>query len=480
MASKDSAISRRGFIKGAGAAGIAGLAGCSGDGGDGGDSGDGGDGTGTPTDTMGDGQTGGATITYWSVLHQQSQVSRLALERLISDFENQTNHTVEPNWSIAQSLQDGTWLQNMNSGRVPILYDSQVSRNGQFIDAGYVQPFEEEVVPELSDDVVSGIEWNLDAMANLYQGFDKDVAYEMMLGSVMQEPFVVRTDHMEEAGLDPENDFPPQDYDELIELATTLQEDGPGNHGFQVHGSPGDLMDEITPTWAMSYGGQDGLYVNSDWSDTNLDNEHWKKTLRQNVEIFRDHELSAPNSNSTSDEDAVQLLISGQASMSQVGMLNHGMFANRAPELLEQGSIKYGPAWEGPSGYRGEYNVTSMTLCKPPNMDDQKYERKKSAAIEFMEFLLSSDTQVNTFDWWGILPANESVWEETTGTNHQLPETAMTIAEGSEFGWQAHSEMSDIQYNIPGPIFQQAMSGDISPEEACNQAAEEIRNQVFN
>lgn len=61
-----------------------------------------------------------------------------------------------------------------------------------------------------------------------------------------------------------------------------------------------------------------------------------------------------------------------------------------------------------------------------------------------------------------------------------LPDTAFTIAEGSEYGWQAHPEMSDIQYNIPGPIFQQAMTGDLTPEEACDQAAQQIRNQVFS
>jgi ABC-type glycerol-3-phosphate transport system substrate-binding protein len=478
MTSDSTTVNRRRFIEATGVAGIVGLAGCSG-GGDGG-GGANGSGGGT-TGTTSDGQTGGATISYWSVLHQQSQVARLALENLISQFENQTNHTVEPNWSITQSIQDGTWLQNMNSQQAPILYDSQVSRNGQFIEAGFVEPFEEQVVPELSSEIQDGIEWNLDRMANLYAGFEKDVAYEMMLGTAMQEPFVVRTDHMEEAGLNPDNDFPPTDYDELIELARTLQQDGPADYGFQVHGSPGDLMDEIMPTWAMSYGGVDGLYVNQDWSDTNLDNEHWKRVLSEQVEIFRDMELSTPNASSTSDEAACQLMIDGQVSMSQVGMLNAaGLIANRAPDMYENGTFRYGPSWEGTSGFRGEYNVTSMSLCRDPDMDDATYERKKQAAIEFMEFLLDPENQANTFEWWGIMPSNQSAWEQTRGPSHMLPSTAFTIAEQSDYGWQAHPQMSDIQYNIPGPIFQQAMTGDLSPEEACDQAAQQIRNQVFN
>lgn len=498
MSDRDTSVNRRRFIEAAGIAGVVGLAGCGGGSGGGGESGGGsggGDSGGSGSGGSGSGggsgggssgstggqSTGGATITYWSVLHQQSQVARLALENAISRFENQTNHTIEVNWSITQSIQDGTWLQNMNNRQAPILFDSQVSRNGQFIDAGFVQPFEEEVVPELSSEIVDGIEWSLDRMANLYQGFDKDVAYEMMLGAAMQEPFVVRTDHMEEAGLDPDSDFPPTNYDELIELATTLQQEGPGNHGFQVHGAPGDLMDEISPTWAMGYGGVDGLYVTQDWNDTNLDNEHWKRTLREQVEIFREHELSSPNANSTSDEAACQLLIDGQVSMSQVGMLNAaGLIANRAPDLYESGTIRYGPSWEGPSGFRGEYNVTSMSLARDPDMDDQTYERKKAAAIEFMEFILDPDFQAKTFERFGIMPANQSVWEETRGPAHMLPDTAFTIAEGSEYGWQAHPEMSDIQYNIPGPIFQQAMTGDLTPEEACDQAAQQIRNQVFS
>lgn len=467
-------VSRRSVMKSLGAAGIAGLAGCSG-----GNSGSGDGNTGTTTGGDSSSNANGTTIEMWSLIHGQSEVANQFLEQTIQRYEQETNNTVNLVKENTQNVQNGNWRQRMNQGNIPQLFNTAASRTGAFVADDLITPWHE-IIPELDEEVVAGTEWANEVLSNVYRGFDGDDRKIPALGMVMQEPFVARADHFEEAGLDIENDFPPESYDDLIQTATTLQEEGPGDHGFQVHGSPGDLMDEITPTWAHSLGGTNGLYVNESWDDTLLDSDAWKTTLQRQVDIHRNRGLSAGNSATTSDEDACRLVIDGAASMSQVGMLNYGLFAGQAPDMLQDGTLQFGPAWEGESGYRGEFNIQSIAMgSQPPNMADSTWENKRAATIEFLNLLLSVDIQRQVFDKWGLLPFNQNAWEEVPRKENGIVETAITIAEGSEFGWQAHPDMADIQYNIPGPIFQQAMNGALSAEEACDQAAQQIRQQVF-
>ncbi|MFB6120041.1 MAG: ABC transporter substrate-binding protein [Halobacteriaceae archaeon] len=457
--------SRRRALKSIGAAGTAGLAGCSGITGGGG--GGGGNGSGT-------------TITLWTTLHGQSSVAEQFLADTISTYEEETGNSVKWIKETVANVQNGNWRQRMSQGQIPTLYQTAPSRIGGLIDGGYYTAWGS-IMDQLSEDVISGTEWAQPVVKNIYRGFGGDKLKTALLGFVMQEPFVARADHFQKAGLSIEEDFPPKSYDELIDIATTLQENGPGDIGFQVHGAPGDLMDEITPTWAHQIGGETGLYVNEDWSDTHLDSEAWKTSLRRQVDIHRNKKLSSENAATTSDEDACRLLANGTASMSQVGMLNYGLFQNLAPDLLESGDLRYGASWEGQSGFRGEFNATAMALgSKPPNMAASKWEKKKEAGIKFLDTMLSTEVQKQAFEKWGLLPFNRNAWEEIPTLENNAVDAGIKIAEGSQFGWQAFPEMAAVQYNIPGPIFQQAMTGELTPEKACDRAAERIRAQVFN
>ncbi|SFR65500.1 ABC-type glycerol-3-phosphate transport system, substrate-binding protein [Halogeometricum rufum] len=475
-------ISRRRALKSLGVAGVAGLAGCAG--------GNGGSGNGGTTDASGGGGTAttggseknanGTTITLWTTLHGQSKVAEQFLDETIKAYEQRTGNSVQWIKETVSNVQNGNWRQRMAQGQIPTLYQTAPSRIGGLIDAGYVTPWGS-VLDQLSDDVVSGTEWAQPVVENIYRGFEDNKLKTALLGFVMQEPFVARADHFEEAGLDIETDFPPKNYDELIDIAKTLQKDGPGDIGFQVHGAPGDLMDEISPTWAHAIGGEQGLYVNADWSDTHLDSDAWKTSLRRQVEIYREMGLSAENSATTSDEDACRFLADGRASMSQVGMLNYGLLSNLAPDMLENGTLRYGASWKGESGFRGEFNATALALgSKPPNVSSAKWERQRQAGIEFIDTMLSTEVQKKAFTKWGLLPFNRNAWEESPTLKNNAVEAGIAIAEESEYGWQAFPEMAAVQYNISGPIFQQAMTGELSPEEACNQAASQIRQQVFS
>jgi multiple sugar transport system substrate-binding protein len=470
----DGGVSRRNALKTlGGTAGIGMLAGCIG-----GDSSSGGGGekVGNKSSSK---NANGVTIELWNTVNGQSEVAANYLTELQRKYEQQTGNTLKLVNDNVASVQKGNWLTRMNQGKVPTLFQCAGSRSGQFVENGFVTPWGT-VIDQFNSKIINGTEWAHDTVRDMYQGFEKPKMKTMMLGFVMQEPFIARADHFEKAGLDIEKDYPPKNYDELIDLAKTLQKEGPGKYGFQVHGAPGDLMDEITPTWAHTYGGVDGMYINSDWTDVNYDKKPWKTSLSRQVEIYRELDLSSPNADSTSDEDACNLLIDGKASMSMVGMLNYGLLASRAPKMLKNGTLRFGSNWEGKSGFRGEYNNTVIGLgSKPPGMADSTWEKKKQAGIKFMEFVMSVEVQKDIFKKFGLLPFNRKAWDKIPPKKNKIVDVATTLAKNSKYAWSAHPQMGDIQYNIPGPIFQRAMNGTLTPEEACNQAASRVRRQVF-
>jgi len=479
--------SRRAVLKTLGAAGIsAGLAGCAGSS-DSGATETSGSGANTSREqgttiggTAGASDVSGVTIEWWDLMHRQSQTSKDWVESIKQKYEEETGNTLSMSYETTQAVQSGTWLTEMEQGKGPIVFDGSVVRMGSFIDAGHVTPWSD-FSDQFDSERLSSIEWSDEIVQSAFSGFEGDKIWSMPIGFILQAPIVARADHFEEAGLDIENDFPPESYEDLISTAQKLQEDGPGDYGFQVHGAPNDITDEISPTWAVGIGGGDGRYVNSDWTDTLYDSDAWKTSLKRQVDLFRNKELSPPDTPTASDEDACQSIIDGRASMSQVGMYNYGLFADRAQDELNNGVFQFGPAWEGQSGNRGMFgSTTTMNLAaKPESMDDETWEKKKNAAIQLMEMMLSPEIQKEIFAKVGPLPANRNVWEEVRGQESNFINTAISMANSAEYGWQAHPDIQDIKANIPGPILQRAMNGSISAEEACDQAAEQIRNQIF-
>jgi multiple sugar transport system substrate-binding protein len=471
-------ISRRKALAAVGAAGMSSLAGCNGGGGGGGTETTRNDSRGGITGTA-SGDSGPVTITMWTNVQGQSQVADRFLEKQINLYKQRTGNDVIWVKEPVTNVKNGGWMQRMESGQGPTLYQTSFSRCGAFIANGHITPWGS-LLDRMNDSVVEGTKWAYDRIKSVFRGFSDPKLKMMPFGFALQDPFVARKDHFEKAGLSIEDDFPPTGLQDLINIATTLQKDGPADIGFQVHGSPGDLMDEITPTWAHERGGKKGLYLNQDWSDTNYDSDAWKWSLGNQVKIYRNLGLSSENATSTSDEDACRLIYNGKASMSQVGMLNYGLFANQAPELLNSGTLQFGPSWEGKSGYRGEFNMFGFGINdKPQGMDSKTWQRKLDAVIDFLNQIASVEVQKNVLDKWGLVPFNQKAWSKIPSKPSNFFDACRTIAEGSEYAWPAHPDMASIQYNIPGPIFQRAMNGQISADKACNLAAERIRQRVF-
>lgn len=455
---------RRRFIEASAIGGIVGLSGCIGA--LGGDSGS---------------EGGGGDFEYWEYFHSQSQVAEELMQSTVEEFQEENNVQMSMNWASWDDINGGKWKNNIQNGNRPVIYDSTNSLNGQFIEPGWVKPVDE-YRDRLDDEALENIEWALEMTQSCYRGFDANV-YEVPIGLEVGAPFIVRADHFEEAGLSLEDDFPPTNYEHLIQVATQLQEDGPGDYGFQIYGDQGDVTDEALVTWTASEGGYDGMYLNEDWSDVNYDNDIWKEATRQYVDIYHEYGLSSDRATTASNENVAEMLIEGSVSMAQTSTKDFGQIRSRAEDMLADGTIVFGPPWEGAAGNRGEFFTQCIALMrKPDNVDEETWQQYEDDAIAWINKLLTTDFQQEVPRSLGTLPVRRDVWsnlegDETFGDS-QFMSTVQTTVEGMEHGWSSNPNMNAIQYDIAGPLFQQAVRGEIGPEEACDRAAEEIRNQI--
>ncbi|MFP8890436.1 ABC transporter substrate-binding protein [Natrialbaceae archaeon A-CW2] len=421
----------------------------------------------------------GVDFTYWNAINVQSRAARRASERLTNAFESQTGATIDVSWEGYGNVIGAAWPEAFQRGDYPVLYDSVSQFGGTFVQGDWIYPAEE-YLDELPDEIVSNIDWLLDSMRHQYRGLADDTLFEIPFGFSAEIPFIGRMDHFEQAGLNPDDDFPPSNYDELIETASALQNDGPASYGFQIHGDPLDVSTSIVPCWTVARAGEDGLLLNQDMTDTNIDNDVWVETFQDYVDIFREHELSNPGTPAASDEEVVPQMIGEDVAMSQIDFLNQPTLMEQGGSLMDEGTIRWAPSWEGDAGERGIQLPFTLGVTRPPEgVDEDEYAKKQQAAIEFIALMLSEEVQLRMFEDYGLLPVRQDVWELLPERNDRLFESMIAMAEGSSYAWSAHPQITGIMYSWSVPYFQEALQGNMTAQEACETAAAEIRDNVF-
>ena len=498
---------RRTFLKSTAVAGIAALAGCTGggggdggdgSGGDGGDGGDGSDGCG------GDGGDGGTTtgepdnglkwegveIEYWNRLGTNTKLAEPAIRQAIKNFEEDTGATVNVTWARTEALNQ--WLTLFQEGRRPHVMDQPTGGSGPFVQLDSVKPYED-YQQWFSDETVENISWMMDRVGPMvYGGFDGK-AYDMKFSNEGVRTFIVRADHAEEAGISVEDEFPPEDHEHSVQIGQTLQEDGPADYGWQIYGSTGDVTDTYTEDTPACYGGVDGVCLNSDWTDTNIDNEHFLRSYEEFVALLTEHELSHPESVSMSDEDATGLLIEGTASMTSVPPASYADVLGQAPEMIENGQFYFSTNWKGSSGARGIVGGDGIMFPKPPEgTDEDEWNTKQEAAADLMDNYLffSEFFQEQMFTTIGGGPIREDMTAEdvmsavSDPTGYEQTNIINATLNGAfdndNIIIEPQAPMySAVQQGVLPPQIQQAMQGSKSVEKALNDAAEEARNRFF-
>lgn len=459
---------RRRFLRAAGAAGIAvGMAGCSQD----------------ENSTQGGSTSNGkkydgVTVKYWDVHHSQSSAAKEALQNLVSEFEEETGATVKTNFDSVGNYAGTKWISSYKRGQLPDVMTGFSHVDGKFIKGEFLQKYEQ-YSGTFDEETRKGLEWIMPTLEHASRMWDG--VYALPFAYSPKNPIVARTDHFEKAGLDPAKDFPPQNFEEMVDVAKTLQQNGPADHGFQIFGTESDWL-EVTNPWATSIGGQSGAFMNEAADDTTIDNDTWKETIRNWVSVMQEHNLTSDGTPNASDEDLPALMRSNKVSMSQVAPANHPTMMEQAGDLMKDGSIQYAPMWEDPSGKRGAFLLATVAVTKSTE-SGSKVTKRKEAAARFVNKLLSADFQKNMLENFGYLPARDDVWEETKSkvegeSSHHFAESAFKMAKDINVAWSFHPKQRPCMVT-PASQMQKALQGDLSPEEACNEAAKTIRNTVL-
>lgn len=467
-----SRTTRRRLIKMSGVAAITGLAGCSSDGGDETTAEEdmGTEGTPSMQTTMpGEVDLSGVNAKYWNTINVQSESASQTSEQIAQSVASDTGANVSINLSTISDLIGANWKQSFRSGNYPVVFDSVVGWAGPFFEGGFVQPYSE-YRHMLDDDVVENIQWLIDRLEYAYRGYRGGVM-EVPYGINVQCGLIGRMDHFEEAGLSPEDDFPPENFDDLVQTATTLQEDGPGDHGFSAYGDASDTFDEHVLAWAVGNGGKDGVYLSEDLTEGIMTNDVWTDAMTKYVETKTVHDLGPENTPSISTEEFVTQVATGSGSMSGSGFLNLPLIQSRAPDLVEDGTIRWAPMWEGDAGYRGSTLPYTMAITKKPsNVDQSTWNKRQRVGVEIMNRFLSKDVQRSLFENFGLFPVRKDVWSDLPigeRADNYL-QSFRTMAEDGGPPWSAQPISLELIIEIAPPHIQEALRGNISPSDALS------------
>ena len=462
-------ISKRKLLKIAGAGSVSALAGCVGGGNGGGSNGSGGN--------SGSGDT---TANWWNVSKAViGPEMQTAVNNAAKSVEKETGTNVKVNFSSLSALIGAKWRNAFQNGNNPVVFDSNISWAGPYMDTGYVRPISD-YKNRLNQTALDNMKWLTKELDYTYRGYKGDI-YEIPYGMNVIEPFVGRMDHFKKAGLDPKKDFPPKNYKHLIEVAKTLEKDGPGKSGYTVYGESSDAFDEQIIAWAMAAGGKKGVYLNEDWSKSQFKNDIWQEWGRKYIEIFTKHDLGPPDTPTLSVEAAAARMGTGRISMMSAGALNLPVFKKNAPDLLKDGTIKWAPNWIGDAGYRGMSLPYTVALTrKPEKVGSKKWKKKTEAGIEIINYLLSKKVQKKLYTQMGMFPVRRDVWDEIGIGNRadNFGTTFKTMAEKGGPAYGAHPAVLPLITNIAPPHIQNALQGKISPEKALNNIANDMNKRL--
>lgn len=469
-----SEMARRPFIK-ATSVGLlgGGLAGCSGDDGGSNDSGGGGGGSGgddgvTTERVTVEEDLSGLEFDFWErQYYDESPAAKKALEQIISNFEEETGATVNVNFQgdeqpLIDAFKQGSYPQGMTEFAQSM---------GNWMQTGKIRPFNE-YQDEFDYDVMDSIGALSEAVDYAFRGWDKGNTLFPITANIFA-PFVGRMDLFEEAGLDPEKDFPPENFEELVEISKTIEENSSAKHGYQPVHDTVDNQDVYFNQWMSAEGGADGYFMNEDWSDLNVTKDLWYKWTQRDIDLYQKHGFGTPDTPAMNDEEIPPLMINGEVAMSNQAPMNLPGFKERGGDIYEE-HFKWAPSFGLETGTNGRALIPGGVLTEPPDgADEATWEEKQQGVIELLNYFNDPILQVETMPSLGFMPANQDLWSEIPNEMNGFAETAKKTAKNAKYSYPAYPNAGPINYDLFGAKKQQASRGELSVEEVLEQTYEE-------
>lgn len=426
----------------------------------------------------GDKKFSGVSFTFWDGKYYRE--SRQA-DKAISNVVNQFNKDTGASCKLNKQDSEQALIEAFKSGNQPEAFTQSIYNMGKFIGAEQLQPFSN--YQNQHGSYVENLVENVDEYLDFcYAGWPED-NYAVPLTSAPYAPFIARADHFEAAGLDIEKDFPPKDYNDLVRIATKLEENGPGT-GFQPYGGSGDLHDVYFNQWTSAMGGKKGWGFTEDWSDVRFENDVWTTTLTEAYELYDKHGFGTPQTPTMSDEDAINLLIEGKVSLCNQASFNQPVLMERAGDLMESGDLVWGSGWGGETG-NSSYNWTAGVgfATAPKGKDKATWEKKQKAAHAFVNYLSNSDFMTSVMPNLGFMPSRADTVEsikpdKLNNATQNWFDVTTSVQKHSPSAYECHPLRAEVYSDTFAVEGQKVFQGKQSVEEACTKAAEKSRELI--
>jgi len=486
-------INRRSFLTMASIGGGSLLAGCTGgsdssnqsQGGSGGDSGSG---SGSNGSDNGSGSSGGSkpysgvTIKFWDHLGSFSQEATNTIQRVTKEFESDTGATVKTT-SDGPGALGSKWPQAMTGGDVPHLHTYNPAYSGS-VPTKFWKSFSElrqEYSGKITDKKLDSMSTAVEHMEFAARGMDDDLPHAPVL-HVPRSPVLTRHDFFEQAGV--ADRMPPKSFDDLVDVAKTVQENSDAKAGYQIPGDPGDYFGFVGPHAVMA-GGRDGAMLNEDASEHNLDDDSFLTAI-QRIARLRDEGLFVDNTAALSGDAILGNIGSGDYAMVTTEPKFQPTAMSRNQGLMEDGSLQWVPNWETESGQLANNQIMLINVT-PPQGDSNKAQKRHEAAVDFLaNYWLSKDFHVDAASGTGFIPTREDTWEaaekqvKLEGKHHWF-RTCTELLENTDTLGLGYGRPDEGLSVIPalgagGEPIQKVILGEYSPKKAQQEwisAAEE-------
>ncbi len=293
----------------------------------------------------------------------------------------------------------------------------------------------------------------IDAMSRLGQYDGKQYAVPF---SADVSALFYNKDHFEKAGLDPED--PPETWQELRDYAKKLTTGD--QFGYVFNG--GDLGSYAFTFLPMIWG-NGGDILNEDGTESVLNSPEAVEALEFYKGLTYDDKVTPPGVITYTGGQSDDAFTSGKASMMLGGNFNLGKLITDFPDL--NFGVTMIPKNEG----KEHSSFAGGELIAIPAVSKYKEE-----AMEFIEFALSEELQVELFAKNGTIPVREDFFDNEYFKNEPRYQV---FAESLKVASTPYTTKYTEIFSKPLlDAMQKTLQGQVSPEEAFEEAHNEINS----
>jgi multiple sugar transport system substrate-binding protein len=398
---------------------------------------------------FGAGQAEDNTITVW-IGGQVAEVDDTWIE-LEEQFEDQTGYEVEVE-TFGFSVYRDQLVTALDGGTGPDLAFADLGGwVPEFADQGWIMSMEDMLSEWEGEDLLWDNMWPTVQWEGERYGLPWYTDARLML---------YNRSMFREAGLDP--DAPPETYEELVEAATTIQEElGDDVFGYGVSGT---ATEHTTLGFMVFIASNNGQLLSDDLTEAAFDSPEGIEALRQYTELATEHDVS-PDPVSYNEDDYREFMAQDQVAMAIGGPWSFPLIEEANPDIDYHLAVH--PYGHSPGSVLGGWALVIPEAANNPD-----------GAWEFAQFLASYDTWYYWIDQeGGPMPTRRDVAEDHPDFQDDR--------------WQNIFEVFPDATNRPAiPVWpqvseqiqnmvQDVLLGEATPEEAAQERAERV-NEILD